>query len=69
MAAELGVPLAEKTEGPATRFTFLWILLDMVQGSSSLPREKMVALKWILGETIAKKKFTLRQIQSVLGAP
>lgn len=67
-AAELGVPLAEeKTEGPATRLTFLGIQLDTVQGMSSLPRDKLATLKRMVGETLAKEKCTLKQFQTLLG--
>lgn len=68
LAMEVGVPLVEKkTEVPATRLTFLGIQLDTVQWSSSLLVDKLVSLKDFLGDTLEKKKCTLRQIQAILG--
>ena len=44
--AELGIPLADhKTEGPATRVTFLGIMIDTTAGQLSLPPEKLAHLQ------------------------
>ncbi|XP_077779111.1 uncharacterized protein LOC144326428 [Podarcis muralis] len=68
LAEDLGVPLAaEKTEGPATRLTYLGIELDTVAQSSRLPVEKIAALKQLIQDTLKLRKITLRQIQSLLG--
>ncbi|XP_077773920.1 uncharacterized protein LOC144325210 [Podarcis muralis] len=68
LTQELGVPLAaDKTEGPATQLTYLGILLDTVSQTSSLPKDKLVALKTVIEELIPLEKVSLRQIQSLLG--
>jgi hypothetical protein len=41
----LGVPLAEKLEGPTTSLVFLGILIDMVQGELRLPGDKLERLR------------------------
>ncbi|XP_077783928.1 uncharacterized protein LOC144327573 [Podarcis muralis] len=68
LTQELGVPLAaDKTEGPSTRLTYLGILLDTVSQTSSLPRDKLVALKKVIEELLPLRKVSLRQLQSLLG--
>ncbi|XP_070608807.1 uncharacterized protein [Erythrolamprus reginae] len=68
LCAQLGVPLAsEKTEGPATRITFLGIELDSEEQSSRLPLEKLVKIKRKLDEVLGCRKVTLRQLQELAG--
>ncbi|XP_054835512.1 uncharacterized protein LOC129329840 [Eublepharis macularius] len=68
LAAELGVPLAEeKTEGPSPRLTYLGIELDSVAGLSRLPADKLARLRDLLTGTLARKKCTLRELQSIIG--
>lgn len=67
-SVEARVPLAdEKMEGPATSLSFLGILLDTVQDTSSLPLDKLPMLKWLISKIRGRKKCTFREIQSVWG--
>lgn len=51
LVKETGLPLAvEKTEGPATSLTFLGILLDTVQVTSSLSLDKLATLRCCISE-------------------
>ena len=64
----LGVPLAKhKTEGPATRITFLGIAIDTKAGQLSLPAEKLEQLQSLLvnwGDQIA---CTNQELESLIG--
>ncbi len=65
---ELGVPLAaEKEEGPSTRLTLLGITIDTVQGSLSLPEEKLSSLQQSLAEWESKKVCNKRELESLIG--
>ncbi|XP_062828282.1 uncharacterized protein LOC134296685 isoform X1 [Anolis carolinensis] len=68
LADQLGVPLApDKTEGPATKLTFLGIELDTVQQASSLPREKVFNLVDRIRAFVTRNKATLREFQELIG--
>ena len=65
----LGVPLAgEKTEGPSTTLTFAGIELDSVDREARLPQEKLLRYRQTIHQFIHRKKVTLRELQSIIGA-
>ncbi|XP_070604766.1 mas-related G-protein coupled receptor member H-like [Erythrolamprus reginae] len=68
LCAQLGVPLApKKTEGPATKITFLGIELDSEEQSSRLPLDKLVKIRDKLDQVLGCRKVTLRQLQELAG--
>ena len=64
----LGVPIAPaKTEGPATKLTFLGIELDTASLTISLPREKLERLCAMIRDWETKKSCTKRELLSLIG--
>lgn len=58
LCSELGMPLAhDKTEGPATKITFLGVELDTAE-SSCLPGDKLAKLRKIIGKGMGARKRT-----------
>ncbi|XP_053563915.1 uncharacterized protein LOC128654176 [Bombina bombina] len=65
---EFGIPVAaDKSEGPTTSLSFLGIQLDSIKMECRLPEDKVADLKSVIGRMLARKKATLRDIQSLLG--
>lgn len=68
VAGALGIPLSEeKTEGPATRITFLGTEIDTVDGVCRLPQEKVRAFQASVDECLGARKVTLHQLQVLVG--
>lgn len=68
MSKNIGMPLApEKTEGPNTCITFAGIELDSVAMVARLPDDKKAKCLTTIQTMLAKKKATLKEIQSVVG--
>ena len=66
---KFGVPLAsDKTEGPATRITFLGLAIDTARREIQVPSDKIAAIMSKLDIALSKKKLTLRELQSLLGS-
>ena len=66
---DLGVKLAtEKTEGPASKITFLGIEVDTKAGILRLPPTKLLHLRGLLDEWAGKTTCTKRDLQSILGS-
>ncbi len=64
----LGVPIAPaKTEGPATKLTFLGIELDTASLTISLPQEKLERLCTMIRDWESKKSCTKRELLSLIG--
>ena len=64
----LGVPLAEhKTEGPATRITYLGIDIDTQAGQLSLPAEKLERLQSLLTSWGDRKGCSKKELESLIG--
>ncbi len=64
----LGVPIAPaKTEGPATKLTFLGIELDTASLTISLPLEKLECLCTMIRDWESKKSYTKRELLSLIG--
>ena len=64
----LGVPLAEhKTEGPATRITYLGIEIDTQEGQLSLPAEKLERLQSLLASWGDRKVCSKKELESLIG--
>ena len=65
---DLGVPVADhKTEGPATRVTFLGFQIDTLTGQLSLPQDKLTRLKLLVQEWCGRTSCTRRELESLLG--
>ena len=65
---ELGIPLAEhKTEGPATRITFLGIMIDTTAGQLSLPPEKLARVQSLLTDWGDRKSCSKKELESLIG--
>eukprot|EP00731_Ephydatia_muelleri_P011099 Em0005g1685a len=65
---ELGIPLAEhKTEGPATRITFLGIMIDTTAGQLSLPPEKLALVQSLLADWGDRKSCSKKELESLIG--
>ena len=65
---ELGIPLAEhKTEGPATRITFLGIMIDTTAGQLSLPPEKLARVQSLLADWGDRKSCSKKELESLIG--
>ena len=63
----LGVPLAEhKTEGPATRITYLGIDIDNQAGQLSLPAEKLERLQSLLTSWGDRKVCSKKELESLI---
>ena len=68
VCTRLGVPLAKhKTEGPATRITFLGITIDTQAGQLSLPDEKLERLRFLLVSWGDHKVCTKKELESLVG--
>ena len=68
IAAELGIPLAEdKEEGPTTTLTFLGIKINTVEGTLSLPEDKVKRLQRELDSWNRKRCCRRRELESLLG--
>ena len=68
VCTRLGVPLAQhKTEGPATRITFLGITIDTQAGQLSLPDEKLERLRSLLVSWGDRKVCTKKELESLVG--
>ncbi len=66
--ARLGVPIADhKTEGPATKVTFLGIVIDTVKEELRLPQDKLTRLTSLLAEWQARKNCTRKELESLIG--
>ncbi|KAL5459763.1 hypothetical protein EMCRGX_G033134 [Ephydatia muelleri] len=66
---ELGIPLAEhKTEGPATRITFLGIMIDTTAGQLSLPPEKLARVQSLLADWGDRKSCSKKELKSLIGS-
>ena len=64
----LGLPMAaDKTEGPATKLTFLGIELDTMEMRASLPADKLEELRDLLTEWSSKEKASIQELQSLAG--
>ena len=65
----IGIPLApEKTEGPSQILSFAGIELDTTIMQARLPVEKIKKYLQQVQEVTNKKKVTLRELQSIIGA-
>lgn len=65
---ELGVPLAhEKTLGPTTKLVYLDLEIDTINMTIRIPVEKLQQLKAQLLSLLAKRKVTLKELQSLTG--
>ena len=65
---DLGVPVAShKTEGPATRLTFLGILIDTQSFTLSLPEAKLIRIRQKVQTAISTVSMTRRELESLLG--
>ena len=65
---DLGVPVAtHKTEGPATRITFLGIVIDTQSFTLSLPEEKLLRVRQKVQMAISRVSLTRRELESLLG--
>ena len=68
VASSLGLPLApEKTEGPATRLTFLGIELDSMEGRAHLPPDKLSELRELIVVWRQRRKCQKRHLLSLIG--
>ena len=64
----LGVPIApEKTVGPQNILSFAGIELDTLSMEACLPTDKIEKCKLLISSFLRRKKFTLREIQSLTG--
>ncbi|XP_055357577.1 uncharacterized protein LOC129602558, partial [Paramacrobiotus metropolitanus] len=67
VCSELGVPLAlDKTEGPATRLTFVGIEIDSVAQTLSLPPNKQQNITETLKTWIGRDSCTTYELQSLI---
>lgn len=65
---ERGVPLApERTEGPASMFTFLGTELDSAEACSRLPEAKLVKLRELLQASLWANSLSLHELQVLVG--
>ena len=68
VCSDLGMPVAEeKLEGPATRITFLGIVIDTELLQLSLPGEKLACLRALLAAWRQKRSATKRELLSLIG--
>jgi len=69
ICSNIGVPLApEKTEGPATCLSFAGIELDSVSCTARLPQGKLQKYRALIAGCKNRKRVTLRELQSLIGA-
>ena len=65
---ELGFSISyDKVEGPATRVTFLGIVVDSVSFTLELPQQKLNEFYAILLQFASRKRASLRQLQQLAG--
>jgi len=65
---KLNVPIAHhKTEGPATKLTFLGIELDTINMTAKLPTEKIIKYRNQIDYVLEKDVVTLKELQSTIG--
>ena len=68
MCRALGVPVAaHKTEGPATKLTFLGIQINTDTMSLSLPRDKLLRILSLVLSWRSRQAATRRELQSLIG--
>jgi hypothetical protein len=68
VTAKLGVPLAEdKCAGPASSLVFLGIVINTVEGTLSLPEEKLTRIHTALDQWGQKRFCRRRELESLLG--
>ena len=68
LCADIGVPLAaDKTTRPSTQEVFLGFLVDTVTRTTSLPQEKVSKYTEDVQNTLASKKITRTQLESLVG--
>jgi hypothetical protein len=68
ICARLGFPVApHKLEGPAACLTFMWIFIDTVQETLSLPPEKLDRLKALIMDWHSHK--FCRKYQLIMNRP
>ncbi|KAM8966995.1 uncharacterized protein RCH25_025667 [Pelodytes ibericus] len=66
--SRFGVPLSpEKTEGPCPLIQFLGIEIDATQMLCRLTVDKVLDMRSLVSQSLAARKVTLRQLQSLLG--
>ncbi|XP_044162176.1 uncharacterized protein LOC122946539 [Bufo gargarizans] len=66
--SRLQVPVATaKTEGPATKVTFLGIILDTIKMEASLPSEKLLRIRSAISRAVQSHFLTRAELQSLLG--
>ena len=65
----LGVPIApEKTEGPTNDLVFLGLKINSSNQTVTIPIDKVISLREAIKTMLAKKKCTLKEIQSIIGS-
>ena len=65
----LGVPIAsDKTEGPTTKLSFLGLELDSEEMTIRIPMGKIAEIRQKIVSMLARKKCTLREMQSLIGS-
>ena len=65
----LGVPIAsDKTEGPTTKLSFLGLELDSEEMTIRIPMGKIEEIRQKIVSMLARKKCTLREMQSLIGS-
>ena len=66
---QLGIPIAvEKTVEPTTSLTFLGIQLDTLSMQMRLPQDKLTELRTQIQHSLVVKKFTLQELQFIIGS-
>ena len=69
LCKEIGIPLApEKTEGPSQILSFAGIELDTTMMEARLPQEQVAKYLEQIRTIKTRKKITLREMQSIIGA-
>ena len=63
----LGIPLAEKLEGPTTALVFLGVLINTIRGELRLPSEKLERLCAQIKVWLLKDRCTKRGLLSIAG--
>ena len=66
---QLGIPIAvEKTVEPTSSLTFLGIQLDTLSMQMRLPQDKLTELRTQIQHSLVVKKFTLQELQFIIGS-
>lgn len=69
ICAQLRVPLAEeKTAGPCQVITYLGLEIDTIKRIIRVPDGKVLSLKEKIRSALARKKLSLKEIQSLVGS-